>query len=117
MTVTVDNIGLFETSKGDTLDNSIVITVVNMEEESTLKNQPAIRRRFHCVQRPIVIRRSVKHLCAVYLQLPWGMITLCATAVVVCHKIPQWSHSIFRRTHKRKYGRATLHDGNDEAFL
>ena len=42
--VVIDNIGLFETSKGDTLTNNIVITVVNIEEESTLKNQPALRR-------------------------------------------------------------------------
>jgi hypothetical protein len=42
--VTIDNIGLFETSKGDTLTDSVVITVVNIEEESTLKNQPALRR-------------------------------------------------------------------------
>jgi hypothetical protein len=42
--VIIDNIGLFETSKGDTLTNNIVITLVNIEEESTLKNQPALRR-------------------------------------------------------------------------
>jgi Pvc16 N-terminal domain len=42
--VVIDNIGLFETSKGDTLTNNIVITLVNIEEESTLKNQPALRR-------------------------------------------------------------------------
>jgi len=44
--VIVDNIGLFETSKGDTLTNNIVITLVNIEEESTLKNQPAQKRPF-----------------------------------------------------------------------
>lgn len=44
--VVVDNIGLFETSKGDTLTNNIIITLVNVEEESTLKNQPALRRPF-----------------------------------------------------------------------
>ena len=44
--VVVDNIGLFETSKGDTLTNSIVVTLVNIEEESTLKNQPALKRPF-----------------------------------------------------------------------
>jgi len=42
--VVIDNIGLFETTKGDTLTNNIVITVVNIEEESTLKNQPALKR-------------------------------------------------------------------------
>jgi hypothetical protein len=42
--VVIDNIGLFETSKGDTLTNSIIITLVNIEEESTLKNQPALKR-------------------------------------------------------------------------
>ncbi|MEO5593074.1 MAG: DUF4255 domain-containing protein [Chitinophagaceae bacterium] len=36
--VIIENIGLFETDKGQTLDDSIVITLVNIEEESTLKN-------------------------------------------------------------------------------
>lgn len=36
--VVIDNIGLFETDDGDNLDDSLVITVVNIEEESTLKN-------------------------------------------------------------------------------
>ncbi|MBX2924689.1 MAG: DUF4255 domain-containing protein [Chitinophagaceae bacterium] len=44
--VVTDNIGLLETSKGETLDNNIVITMVNIEEETTLKNQPALRRPF-----------------------------------------------------------------------
>lgn len=44
--VVVDNIGLIETSKGDTLTNNIVITLVNIEEESTLKNQPVVKRPF-----------------------------------------------------------------------
>jgi hypothetical protein len=44
--VEVDNIGLFETSKGDTLTNKIIISLVNIEEESTLKNQPALKRPF-----------------------------------------------------------------------
>lgn len=44
--VIIDNIGLFETQNGDTLANNIIITVVNVEEESTLKNQPALRRPF-----------------------------------------------------------------------
>ena len=44
--VVIDNIGLLETSKGDTLTNNIVITVVNIEEESTLKNQPSLKRPF-----------------------------------------------------------------------
>jgi hypothetical protein len=42
--VIVDNIGLFETSRGDTLTNNIVITLVNIEEESALKNQPPLKR-------------------------------------------------------------------------
>lgn len=36
--VIIENIGLFETDSGDNLEDSIVITVVNIEEESTLKN-------------------------------------------------------------------------------
>jgi Pvc16 N-terminal domain len=36
--VIIENIGLFETDKGQNLDDSIVITLVNIEEESTLKN-------------------------------------------------------------------------------
>ncbi len=59
--VVIDNIGLFETSKGDTLTNNIVITVVNIEEESTLKNQPALKR-------PIVNRAVYKNP-PVYLNL------------------------------------------------
>ena len=46
VSVVIDNVGLFETSKGDTLTNSVIITLVNIEEESTLKNQPALRRPF-----------------------------------------------------------------------
>jgi hypothetical protein len=44
--VVIDNIGLFETSKGDSLTNNVIITLVNIEEESTLKNQPALKRPF-----------------------------------------------------------------------
>jgi len=43
-TVVIRNIGLFETADGQNLSNNIVITLVNIEEESTLKNQPALRR-------------------------------------------------------------------------
>lgn len=42
--VIIDNIGMFETSNGDTLPNNIILTLVNIEEESTLKNQPPLRR-------------------------------------------------------------------------
>lgn len=44
--VVIDNIGLFETSNGESLTNNVVISLVNMEEESTLKNQPALKRPF-----------------------------------------------------------------------
>src|SRR5260221_5710861 len=44
--VVIDNVGLFETSKGDSLTNNIIITLVNIEEESTLKNQSALKRPF-----------------------------------------------------------------------
>ena len=37
-TVIIDNIGLFETEKGAELDESIIITLVNIEEESSFKN-------------------------------------------------------------------------------
>ena len=43
-TVIIDNIGLFETSAGAGLTENIIITLVNVEEESTLKNQPAVKR-------------------------------------------------------------------------
>jgi hypothetical protein len=43
-TVVIDNIGLFETSNGASLNDNIVITLVNIEEESALKNQAAIRK-------------------------------------------------------------------------
>ncbi len=59
--VVIDNIGLLETSKGDTLTNNIVITVVNIEEESTLKNQPALRRP--------MINRAIYKNPPVYLNL------------------------------------------------
>ena len=42
-TVVVDNVGFLETTNGDKLANSIIISVVNLEEESALKNQPAYR--------------------------------------------------------------------------
>jgi hypothetical protein len=42
-TVVVDNVGLLETTNGDKLANSIIISVVNVEEESALKNQPAFK--------------------------------------------------------------------------
>ncbi|MBC7627332.1 DUF4255 domain-containing protein [Ferruginibacter sp.] len=43
-TVRIDNIGLAETSSGSSLSDHIVITLVNIEEESALKNQSALRR-------------------------------------------------------------------------
>ena len=42
--VVIDNIGLLETSSADTLTKRIVITLVNLEEESTLKNNSPLRR-------------------------------------------------------------------------
>ena len=45
-TVIVDNIGLFESSAGNGLTDNIVISLVNIEEESSLKNQPALKRPF-----------------------------------------------------------------------
>ncbi len=42
-TVVVDNVGFLETTNGDKLSNSIIITVVNVEEESALKNKPAYK--------------------------------------------------------------------------
>jgi len=36
--VAIENIGLFETENGQNLEDSIVISLVNIEEESTLKN-------------------------------------------------------------------------------
>ena len=45
-TVVVDNIGLFETPDGVGLTDNIIITLVNVEEDSTLKNQSALRRNY-----------------------------------------------------------------------
>ncbi|WP_367867739.1 DUF4255 domain-containing protein [Pedobacter sp. WC2423] len=42
--VIVDNIGLSETSNGTGLIDSIIISLVNIEEESTLKNQSPLKR-------------------------------------------------------------------------
>ena len=44
--VVVDNIGLLETTNGETLTNNVIITLVNIEEESTLKNQPVLKKPF-----------------------------------------------------------------------
>ena len=44
--VIIDNIGLLETTNGETLTNNVVITLVNIEEESTLKNQSPLKRPF-----------------------------------------------------------------------
>ncbi len=47
VTVAIDNIGMLETADGTNLADNIVITVVNIEEESALKNQPALKRPFN----------------------------------------------------------------------
>lgn len=44
VTVVIDNVGLFETSDGASLTDNIIITLVNIEEESALKNQSTLRR-------------------------------------------------------------------------
>lgn len=44
--VVIDNIGLLETANADTLTRRIVITLVNIEEESTLKNNTPLRKGF-----------------------------------------------------------------------
>ena len=46
VTVVLDNIGMLETPGGAALADNIVITLVNVEEESTLKNQPSLKRPF-----------------------------------------------------------------------
>ncbi|WP_214227670.1 DUF4255 domain-containing protein [Pedobacter sp. B4-66] len=42
--VIVDNIGLSETANGTALIDNVVITLVNIEEESALKNQSSLKR-------------------------------------------------------------------------
>lgn len=44
VTVVVDNIGLLETPDGITLKDNIVITIVNIEEDRAMKNQPGFNR-------------------------------------------------------------------------
>lgn len=45
--VVIENIGLFEsTTSGINLDDKIVFTLVNIEEESTLKNAPFVKKGF-----------------------------------------------------------------------
>lgn len=44
--VIVSNIGMLGISQGDRLDGHIIITLVNIEEESTLKNMSAQKRPF-----------------------------------------------------------------------
>jgi hypothetical protein len=45
-TVSLDNVGLLETPGGVGLADNIIITLVNVEEESALKNQPSLKRPF-----------------------------------------------------------------------
>ncbi|HLK27326.1 MAG TPA: DUF4255 domain-containing protein [Puia sp.] len=45
-TVIVENIGMLETSNSTNLNNNIIISLVNVEEESALKNQAAVKRPF-----------------------------------------------------------------------
>lgn len=42
--VIIENIALLDSNNTTNLDNSIVFTVVNIEEESTLKNTPALKK-------------------------------------------------------------------------
>lgn len=42
--VIIDNIGLSETASGTALVDNVVVTLVNIEEESTLKNQSPLKR-------------------------------------------------------------------------
>jgi hypothetical protein len=44
--VVIDNIGMLETPTGASLTENIVLTLVNIEEESTLKNQSPQKRPF-----------------------------------------------------------------------
>ena len=46
--VLIENIGLFESAtSGINLDDKIVFTLVNIEEESTLKNAPFVKKEFN----------------------------------------------------------------------
>ncbi len=42
--IIIDNIGLFETTAGASLTDNVIISMVNIEEESALKNQAAVKR-------------------------------------------------------------------------
>ncbi|HEY6901536.1 MAG TPA: DUF4255 domain-containing protein [Puia sp.] len=42
--VVIENIALLDSNNTTNLDNSIVFTIVNIEEESTLKNTPALKK-------------------------------------------------------------------------
>ncbi|MBL7699279.1 MAG: DUF4255 domain-containing protein [Chitinophagaceae bacterium] len=44
--IRLDNIALLETSGSNSLTDSIIISLVNIEEESTKKNHPALKRPF-----------------------------------------------------------------------
>jgi len=59
--VVVDNIGLLETANGSSLTENIVLTLVNIEEESTLKNQSPQKRPF--------IKNAIYRNSPVYLNL------------------------------------------------
>lgn len=45
--VIIDNIGMLETASGNSLTENIIITLVNVEEESALKNQSPLKRPFN----------------------------------------------------------------------
>lgn len=44
--VKLDNIALLETGNGNNLTDSVIISVVNIEEESTKKNHPAVKKPY-----------------------------------------------------------------------
>jgi hypothetical protein len=65
--VVVDNIGLLETTNGNSLTENIVITLVNIEEESALKNQAPQKRPFNksavCQNPPVYLNLYILFTC------------------------------------------------------
>jgi hypothetical protein len=42
--IVIDNIGLFETTAGSALTDNVILSLVNIEEETALKNQSVVKR-------------------------------------------------------------------------
>lgn len=64
--IELGNIGLLETENGDNLGNRIILTLVNIEEESTLKNLPNFKKdlpRIDYIEPPVFLNLYLLFSC------------------------------------------------------